>query len=122
MLLKNYFYFTIKFLDRPQPSVFCSHSRASTLAFTSVDNIDDDCQFVGYECVDYESFEQGLCSDCGENNSKCALYYLPGFDGIYRDYFIYQFQQKEKTLGKKYFFKTNDNSPWCGMYLVAHYF
>ncbi|CAG2105024.1 unnamed protein product, partial [Medioppia subpectinata] len=66
----------------------CSHMRATELPIAERllrDNTNhtpeqEECQWVGYQCKSYINFQEGLCSDCGNDGKKCKLIeYLPEF-------------------------------------------
>ncbi|WAR23442.1 LIPR2-like protein [Mya arenaria] len=77
-------------------SLSCSHGRAHEI-FTETIN-SQMCQFVGYPCSSYESFQRGDCMDCGEDG--CAVM------GYASDMYTV-------PRGKKYL-NTRRSSPFCG--------
>lgn len=87
----------------------CSHSRAAYLAAVNLDQLEDQCLFVGYKCENYEKFKRGLCTSCGSGN--CAFYYSLGGKGKYGYQYL---QQKSKRSSGKYYFQTGSKYPWCG--------
>lgn len=46
------------------------HSLAS---HHEVDEFDESCQEIAYECRSYEAFLDGECADCGKDNEKCYM-------------------------------------------------
>jgi len=83
----------------------CSHTRAIYL-FT--DSILADCQSVAYECSDYDSFLNGECVTCGEDNTKCSPFGLDASKYPVRS-----------VTGVKLYMKTGTKAPFCSTYHFA---
>ena len=64
---------------------------------------------VGYECPDWETFLEGRCADCGQNNTKC---YLMGLYFWYWRGITYSDQDKERET-KRYFLNTGAVEDYC---------
>ncbi|XP_057367787.2 pancreatic lipase-related protein 3-like [Daphnia carinata] len=78
----------------------CDHLRA--VHFYSEALIPTDCKTVAYECSDYESFNNGRCTSCGSDNTKCALFGLEATNFPTRS-------RKNVNL----YFKTGGDFPYC---------
>ncbi len=37
------------------------------------EQLTENCQFVGYQCSNYDDYEKGKCTDCGTDGKKCAV-------------------------------------------------
>ncbi|XP_037803353.1 pancreatic triacylglycerol lipase-like [Penaeus monodon] len=77
----------------------CSHDRSVELF---EDSLGEPCPYLAHECIDYDSFEQGRCASCNEDNSACA------FMGIHAD----QYTAKTRENVRMYF-DTDSKAPYC---------
>lgn len=78
----------------------CDHMRS--VRFYSESLIPTDCSTVGYECSNYESFNNGLCTSCGLDNNKCAPFGLEATSFPTRS-------RKNVNI----YFKTGGDFPYC---------
>ncbi|XP_074599846.1 lipase member H-like isoform X2 [Brevipalpus obovatus] len=85
-------------------SVICDHSRAFLLVLEGWKNTTIDCEPVAYACDNYEKYQRGLCSDCGEKNENCELL---GIDKLPAR----QISPPDEEIS--YYIKTSDKSPFC---------
>ncbi|XP_032791095.2 pancreatic lipase-related protein 2 [Daphnia magna] len=87
-------------------TIGCDHMRAIHYYSSSLKDI---CQTVGYECSDYDSFNNGKCTSCGSDNTKCALF---GLDAI-------KYPSRARVNVKLYFNTVKDD-PYCAFqYIVS---
>ncbi|XP_053203732.1 uncharacterized protein LOC128388367 isoform X2 [Panonychus citri] len=68
----------------------------------------DKCQFVGYQCPSLVQFEQGLCTDCGSDGSKCALLSTSIADEQKLDW-----KPSHNHLNGNYYLALHDKAPYC---------
>ncbi|XP_054165873.1 pancreatic lipase-related protein 2-like [Oppia nitens] len=81
--------------------VACNHQRAVDFYLASIDR--KNIKGVSYQCKDFDTFNNGLCVDCGPNNDKCAVL---GDEAI-------QSQKYEKSIvGTRFFLTTDGKSPY----------
>ncbi|XP_045032720.1 pancreatic lipase-related protein 2, partial [Daphnia magna] len=72
-------------------------------------SLKDTCQTVGYECSDYESYNNGECTSCGSDNTRCAPF---GLDAI-------KYPSRARVNVKLYF-NTGQVMPYCKFqYIVS---
>lgn len=94
----------------------CDHSFAYKLIRMDPEKLNENCQFVGYECDSWNKFKNGECHDCGDNNTRCSVLSIWG-DTDSRSGQIAQQQMMdlvdEKRVKKKRFFKTLPTLPFC---------
>ena len=64
-----------------------------------------ECQAIGYECVDYETFIEGRCTDC--RDSKCQPM------GLNPKHWL-NFKADERTLKYKYYLNLGPIEDFCG--------
>lgn len=98
--------------------MFCSHYRAHEWFFESVWN--EECQFVGVLCPNYQMYRRGECScedmwSDGHAESTCAIM---GYDAEYA--FLQQGLSKYSPQGKWYL-KTSNFVPETGMHCQFQY-
>ncbi|KAI9562777.1 lipoxygese-like protein [Daphnia sinensis] len=79
--------------------VSCNHMRAIHYYSSSLKDI---CQTVGYECSDYYSYNNGKCTSCGSDNTKCAVF---GLDSI-------KYPSRSR-FNVKLYFNTGEEYPYC---------
>jgi len=82
--------------------VACSHMRS---IYLYTESINSPCPFWGYRCPSYDAFLQGLCMNCGQNNTRCATM------GHYADNFIPKLKAGEKNV--KMYLTTGADVPRC---------
>ncbi|RWS05657.1 pancreatic lipase-related protein 2-like protein [Dinothrombium tinctorium] len=92
----------------------CNHQRSLQLFLVNPKTLDE-CQFVGYECKDYNDFLAGKCGDCGQDNSKCAVFgFLGNSDPVYGRFSALQENRAKSTNARrKLYFKTDESVPYC---------
>lgn len=74
--------------------------------------MDEKCQFIGYECKDYDSFEAGDCGDCGVDGEKCARMDLLLQDQA-EERFFFRRRENKKDNERRLYFKTTEKAPFC---------
>lgn len=67
--------------------------------------VSSDCQPIGYECVNYETFIEGRCADC--RDARCQPM------GINADFWI-NHKPNQKTFNYKYYLNTGVIEEFCG--------
>ncbi|XP_068239822.1 pancreatic triacylglycerol lipase-like [Palaemon carinicauda] len=77
----------------------CSHQRSVELI---TDSFDQPCPYVAHECIDYGTFDNGRCAECGPDNSKCAVM------GVHAE----DYEHKDRVNVKMYF-DTDAQAPFC---------
>lgn len=82
--------------------VACSHMRS---IYLYTESINSPCPFYAYRCPSYDAFNQGLCMNCGMNNTRCATL------GHHADDFIAKLKPGEKNV--KMFLTTGADEPRC---------
>nr|CAH0103127.1 unnamed protein product [Daphnia galeata] len=88
----------------PSDAIACDHVRAVHIYSESL--LSSNCKTIGYECADYDSFNEGKCTTCGSDNTHCAPFGLQATS----------FPTRNRTNVKLYF-NTGDSFPYCR----AHY-
>ncbi|XP_015233782.1 PREDICTED: lipase member H-like, partial [Cyprinodon variegatus] len=83
----------------------CDHQRS---VFLYLDTIDQKCSSLAFPCSSYEEFLDGKCMNCDQfGEAGCPVF---GYDII---------KWKEHLMNQsntKYYFSTNEESPFCSMY------
>jgi len=82
--------------------VACSHMRS---IYLYTESINSPCPFYGYRCPSYDAFLQGLCMNCGLNNTRCATM------GHHADNFISKLKPNEENI--KMYLTTGADRPRC---------
>jgi len=82
--------------------VACSHMRS---IYLYTESINSPCPFYAYRCPSYDAFLQGLCMNCGLNNTRCATM------GHHADDFIAKLKPGEENV--KMFLVTGAEVPRC---------
>ncbi|RWS02543.1 pancreatic lipase-related protein 2-like protein [Dinothrombium tinctorium] len=95
-------------------TVACNHQRSWKFYLVDPDTLGE-CQFVGYECKNYDDFLSGKCGDCGHDNSKCGIFgFLGRSDPVYGRFSLQQeIRAKSSNETRKLYFKTSDKTPFC---------
>ncbi|RWS03032.1 Pancreatic lipase-related protein 2-like protein, partial [Dinothrombium tinctorium] len=95
-------------------TVNCNHHRSYKLFLVNPCTLSE-CQFVGYECKNYDDFQAGKCGECGSNNSKCAIFgFLGQSDPVYGKFWLQQeARAKSSNKTRKLYFKTSASTPFC---------
>ncbi|KAI9562776.1 lipoxygese-like protein [Daphnia sinensis] len=84
----------------------CDHRRAIHYYSSS---LEDTCKIVGYECADYDSYNNGTCTSCGSDNTRCAVF---GLDAI-------RYPSRARVNVKLYS-TTGEINPYCTFqYIVS---
>lgn len=63
--------------DSEAKFVPCSHVRALSLFEDDLSSKPNQCQIVGYRCLNYERFLAGKCGKCDNQNNQCRLMGFP---------------------------------------------
>jgi len=82
--------------------VACSHMRS---IYLYTESINSPCPFYSYRCPNYAAFQQGLCMNCGLNNTKCETM------GHHADNFIVKLKPGETNV--KMYLTTGAEVPRC---------
>jgi len=82
--------------------VACSHMRS---IYLYTESINSPCPFYSYRCPNYAAFQQGLCMNCGLNNTKCETM------GHHADNFIAKLKPDETNV--KMYLTTGAEVPRC---------
>ncbi|XP_057367453.1 pancreatic lipase-related protein 2-like [Daphnia carinata] len=84
----------------------CDHMRAVHYYSSSLKDV---CQTIGYECVDYDSYNSGKCTSCGSDNTKCAPF---GLDAI-------KYPSRAR-INVKLYSNTGEVNPYCSFqYIIS---
>ncbi|RWS28338.1 Pancreatic lipase-related protein 2-like protein [Leptotrombidium deliense] len=97
-------------------TIACNHQRAWQMALVNQENLEENCQFVGYECDSFSDFVNGKCYECGDDGSKCTFFSLIGeYDPRYGHFFKRQQDRALTNKGgkRKFFLQTNGETPYC---------
>lgn len=78
----------------------CDHQRAVDFFLSSISN--PDCDMIGLDCPDWDTFTNGRCGDCEVDDSRCALM------GMEADKY---FRRSHKQ--RRYYLRTTGNHPFC---------
>lgn len=95
-----------------ETTAFCNHEQATQLMKINPQQLTENCQFVGYQCSNYDDFENGLCNDCGRNNQNCAVLSIWGKNDDFSGAKFVE-QQMRDSISHKFYYKTNAQSPFC---------
>ncbi|CAL4085513.1 unnamed protein product, partial [Meganyctiphanes norvegica] len=77
----------------------CDHIRAPKLFTDSILSL---CPYTAFQCDSFEKYEEGLCMNCGSNNTNCAPM------GLHAD----KWQDKERE-NVKMFLSTREGPTYC---------
>lgn len=80
--------------------VSCSHQRAIDIFHHSINH--NSCVHVGYECPSWTLFEEGKCSNCGPDGSKCGIMGFRADEG-----------RPFNRTNVKLYIKTSGHEPFC---------
>ncbi|XP_015793291.2 inactive pancreatic lipase-related protein 1 [Tetranychus urticae] len=96
-------------------TISCNHQFAPRLMLINPEQLTENCQFVGYQCSNYDDYEKGKCTDCGTDGKKCAVLSIFGeTDRGSGQAFQEQKQTRFRDAAfKKYYYKTGAQSPYC---------
>ena len=78
--------------------------------------LQDNCQFIGYQCESYEMFKAGKCADCGQFGSKCSIFDVWGLVN-HRSATEFRKQidraQNVTKNNRRLYFDTSGTAPYC---------
>lgn len=85
----------------------CSHMHAVQYYKASINS--KNCEFIGIQCPDYESFASGECTSCDKDVSNCAVM------GMNHE-FYYQNVNWTSAIQfpRKFYLNTTMQYPYCG--------